>query len=104
MSDRILTGEEIRLAILPLLKKYRAEKAILFGSYARNEADGKSDIDLLIIGGEHFAPTDVFCIADELYRSLAKNVDVYELSEINAGSNLYNTILQRECRLHEVYR
>ena len=32
MSDKILTGDEIRLAILPLLKKYRAEKAILFGS------------------------------------------------------------------------
>lgn len=92
MSDRILTGEEIRLAIIPLLKKYRAEKAILFGSYARNEADGKSDIDLLIIGGEHFVPTDVFCIADDLYRALAKDVDVYELCEINAGSDFYNTI------------
>ena len=69
-----------------LLKKYRAEKAILFGSYARNEADGKSDIDLLIIGGEHFVPTDVFCIADELYRSLGKAVDVYDISEINKGT------------------
>lgn len=92
MSDKILTGEEVRLAIVPLLKKYRAEKAILFGSYARNEADGKSDIDILIIGGEHFAPTDVFCIADELYCALAKNVDVYELCESNAGSDFYSTI------------
>lgn len=92
MSDRVLTGEEIRSAVLPLLKKHRAEKAILFGSYARNEADSKSDIDLLIIGGENFMPTDVFCIADELYRSLAKNVDVYELCEINADSDFYKTI------------
>ena len=92
MPDRVLTGEEIRSAVLPLLKKYRAEKAILFGSYARNEADSKSDIDLLIIGGENFMPTDVFCIADELYRSLAKNVDVYELCEINADSDFYKTI------------
>ena len=94
MSDRILTGEEIRLAILPLLKKYRAEKAILFGSYARNEANGKSDIDLLIIGGEHFVPINVFCITDELYRVLAKNVDVYDLCEINAGPDYYNTIFE----------
>lgn len=82
MSDKILTAEEIRLAILPLLKKYRAEKAILFGSYARNEADAKSDIDLLIIGGEDFIPTDVFCITDKLYRTLAKSVGVYELYEV----------------------
>ena len=92
MSDRILTCTEIRSAVIPLLKKYKAEKAILFGSYARNEADCHSDIDLLVIGGEHFALTDIFCIADELYHALAKNVDVYELCEINADSDLYNTI------------
>ena len=92
MSDKILTAEEIRLAILPLLKKYRAEKAILFGSYARNEADAKSDIDLLIIGGEDFIPTDVFCITDKLYRTLDKSVDVYELCEINTGSDFHNRI------------
>lgn len=79
MSDRVLTIEEIG-------------QAILFGSYARNEADGKSDIDLVIIGGENFEPTDVFGIADKLYRTLAKNVDVYELCEINADTDFYNTI------------
>jgi len=92
MSDRVLTIEEIRQALMPLLRKYRAERAILFGSYARNEANGKSDVDLVIIGGENFEPTDVFCIADELYRALAKNVDVYELCEINTGTDFYNTI------------
>lgn len=92
VSDKILTTEETRLTILPLLKKYRAEKAILFGSYARNEADAKSDIDLLIIGGKDFIPTDVFCIADELYHTLYKSVDVYELREINPGSDFYNRI------------
>ncbi len=89
---RILTGEEIRLAILPLLKKYRAEKAILFGLYSRDEADGESDIDVLIIGGEYFNPTNVFSITDELYRSLGKAVDVYDISEINKGTEFYNTI------------
>jgi len=46
MPDRILTCTEIRSAVIPLLKKYKAKKAILFGSYARNEADCHSDIDL----------------------------------------------------------
>lgn len=92
MSNQILTTEEIRLVILPLLKKCRAEKAILFGSYTRNEADAKSAIDLLIIGGKNFIPTDVFCIADELYCTLDKSVDVYELCEINPGSDFCNRI------------
>ena len=92
MGAQIRSTEGIRLALLSLLKKYRAEKAILFGSYPRNEIDGKSDLDILIIGGEDFIPTDVFCIADELYRTLDKSVDVYELCEINTGSDSHNRI------------
>ena len=34
MSEHIYTLNEIIAAVLPLLKKYKAEKAILFGSYA----------------------------------------------------------------------
>ena len=93
MKEDIYTQGEITACVLPLLKKYHAERAILFGSYARQEADGQSDIDLVVIGGEQFEPTDVFCIADELYTALGKNVDVYELREIDNDSDLYRNIL-----------
>jgi predicted nucleotidyltransferase len=33
----------------PLFKKHGIEKAILFGSHARNEASSHSDIDLILI-------------------------------------------------------
>ena len=74
-------------------------KAVLFGSYARQEATGNSDIDLVVIGGEQFDPTDVFCIADELYGKLGKNVDVYELREINEGTDFYNSIFSEGVRI-----
>lgn len=93
MSEHIYTLDEIFAAVLPLLKKYNAEKAILFGSYARQEADITSDIDLIVVGGEQFDPTDVFCIAEELHCTLKKPVDVYELREITPGTACYNTIL-----------
>ena len=51
MSEQVYTRDEIIGVILPLLKKYRAEGAILFGSYARQEANAQSDIDLVVIGG-----------------------------------------------------
>ena len=94
MSDQIYDQSEIFAAVIPLLKKYRAESAILFGSYARREADAGSDIDLIIVGGENFEPTDVFCIAEELYCALGKAVDVYELRELDRGSVFYNTVLE----------
>ena len=99
MSEHIYSREELIAAILPILQKYRASGAILFGSYARQEANGNSDIDLVVIGGEAFDPTDVFCIADELYRKLRKNVDVYELREINEGTDFYNAIFSEGVRI-----
>lgn len=93
MSDRVYTQDEVFIAVRRLLKKYHAERAILFGSYARQEADASSDIDLIVIGGIKFDPTDVFCIAEELHRTLGKHVDVYELRELNAGSAFYDTVM-----------
>ncbi len=52
MSEHIYSQDEIFAAVLPLLKKYHAEKAILFGSYARQDADAASDIDLIVVRGQ----------------------------------------------------
>lgn len=93
MSEYVYSQSELKYIVLPLLQKYHAERAILFGSYARDEATASSDIDLVIVGGADFDPTDVFCIADELYAATGKAVDVYELREINVGTDFYHTIL-----------
>ncbi len=98
-NEKIYTLNELTQFIAPLIKKYHAERAILFGSYARNEADQYSDVDVMVIGGEKFDPTDIFCIADDLHRITHKNVDVYEKSEINPSSELYNTILTEGVRI-----
>ncbi|MBQ9242979.1 MAG: nucleotidyltransferase domain-containing protein [Proteobacteria bacterium] len=88
----IYTLDEIKKMVLTLIRKYRAEKAILFGSYARQEARADSDIDLMIMGGKDFEPTDIFCVAEDLHRMSGKSVDVYEQREIDAGSVLLNSI------------
>ena len=72
---------------------------ILFGSYARGEATEESDIDIMVLGGKNFDPTDVFCIADELYDLSGKDVDVYEEREINKSSEFYKNILKDGIRL-----
>ena len=99
MSSGVYSKEEIRSHVRPLLRKYHAESAILFGSYARGDAQRQSDIDLVIVGGEQFQPTDVFCIAEELYRALGKNVDVYEQREINADTEFYRNIFREGVRI-----
>ncbi len=95
----VYTIDELRAVIIGLLRKYRADHAILFGSYSRQEADAASDIDLVVIGGTQFDPTNVFCIADDLHRLTGKQVDVYELREINEGTDFYDTIFSEGVRI-----
>ena len=54
MKHRRLTSpvpsiDAIREAFEPVLMKTEATKAILFGSYARGQADEYSDLDLIIV-------------------------------------------------------
>ena len=44
----IYTIEEIRMHIYPIAEKYHLKAVYLFGSYARGEANERSDIDLLV--------------------------------------------------------
>jgi len=55
----MFTIKEIKEKSVPIAKKYGVKKLSLFGSYARGEADEKSDVDFLfekgkILGLEYF--------------------------------------------------
>jgi hypothetical protein len=94
MNTQVYTRKELQDMICPLVRKYDATDALLFGSYARSEATPESDIDVIIIGGKNFDCLNIFAIADELYEASGKNVDVYEISELKAGSPLYNNVMR----------
>ena len=48
MEKSVLTIEEIRSALAEICKDSSVNRIWLFGSYARNEADSESDIDLIV--------------------------------------------------------
>ena len=85
MRDKVYTKDELRAMILPLLDRYHMQSASLFGSYARDNADKNSDIDVLLFGNDEFRALDVFGVAEELHRISGKHVDVYEISELKDG-------------------
>lgn len=99
MKPAVYALEDIISVVTNLLRKYNAESAILFGSYAREEATESSDIDLLVIGGPHFDLTDVFALADDLHRATGKDVDVYEVCEISQNSALYQSIINEGVKI-----
>ena len=85
----ILARSEIEGAIRALLKKYHAEYALLFGSYARGDATANSDIDLVVVGGTDFRARDIFAFGEELRQLTHKDVDAFEIRELNVGTPFY---------------
>jgi predicted nucleotidyltransferase len=49
MDNAVLTPDELRVKLAPLLRGRPVRQVILFGSRARGEADAFSDTDLLIV-------------------------------------------------------
>lgn len=94
MSDCVFTIKDIVRLVKPVAEKYGVKAVYLFGSYARGEADENSDLDFLVFGGEDFKLTMIFALAEDLRGILKKNVDVFEISEINKDSDFYNTIMK----------
>lgn len=72
MNDNISTLKDIESLIRPIVKKYKIKEIYLFGSYARGEANGDSDLDFLVLGGEDLKLTMIFAFAEELREVLKK--------------------------------
>lgn len=94
MNNHILTIRDIENLVKPIAEKYKVKEIYLFGSYARGEADGSSDLDFLVFDGENFKLTMIFSLVEDLRKVLKKDVDVFEINEINKDSNFYNVIMK----------
>lgn len=98
-DNKILSIEEINTTVRKLLDKYNADYALLFGSYARGEANSLSDIDLVVFGGKDFNPTDIFAFGEELRLITGKKADVFEIREIEIQSPIYHNIMKEGVKI-----
>ncbi len=94
MKKEIFTLDKIASIVKPLAKAYAIDAVYLFGSYARGEADENSDLDFLVMGGKNFKRTRIFAFGEDLRELLQKDVDVFEISEINVGTPFYNAVMR----------
>lgn len=93
---KILSFEEIVKTVKPIADKYKIQAIYLFGSYARKEQTEESDLDFLVYGGEDFKLTRILSLAEELRKELKKDVDVFEIREVNRNSDFYKTIMKEK--------
>ena len=67
---------QIRKIAIPILKQHGAEFAGVFGSYARGEANAKSDIDLLVRLSEPLSLIELVGLERELSDALGIKTDI----------------------------
>lgn len=92
MSEKVYTIKEIKLILKDILKNFAVKKAILFGSYAKNTPTSKSDIDLVIDSEGKLLNINFYGLLEELVETMGKNIDLFEISEIQKNSKIYNDI------------
>lgn len=93
----VLSIQEIESAFRPVLQTAGALKAILYGSYARGEADEYSDIDLIIVANTERRFVDRYEDFWPLVKHAAKSVDllVYTPSELEEMIRRHNPFIAR---------
>ena len=87
----------IRAKILPILTSHRCRRAGLFGSAARGEMHGESDIDILVELPDGLSLVDVCRISREMEDALGHKVDLVEYATIKPA--LRRHILAEEVRI-----
>lgn len=100
----MLSVDEIKTYILPIVQKYPIDRVILYGSYARGEATDMSDIDLVVDSGGKMRNTKIFTLGGELLGVLPVRVDVYDMLEIANPSAMYDNIQKDGVIVYEAAR
>ena len=94
-----MSATEIEMCIKQLVRRYGAEYALLFGSYARGDATEDSDVDVVVVGGPNFRKLNIFAFAEDLRMMTGKTVDAFEICELDEGTPFYNAVMNEGKRI-----
>ena len=93
------TIAEIKAKLTPVFKEYNVKNAVLFGSYAKNTADEKSDIDICVDSGLN--GLSFFGLLEDVCTSVNCQVDLIDVIDIDENSRIYNEIQKTGVVIYE---
>ncbi len=86
MSEKVYTIDEIKNMLEEILKDKPVYKVTLFGSYAKQKATKKSDIDLIIDTNSELKGFALLKLIYQISEKLQKQIDGFEQYEIIENS------------------
>lgn len=101
MTTKIYTLEDIKQMLKEVLKNTEVERAILFGSYAKDNPTEQSDIDILIDSNGKIKGLKYFAIIEMIRQKFDKDVDVIEKAEIDKDSKIEKEIKRTGIVIYE---
>ena len=87
MTEKVYTIDEIRAIVTPIAQRHRVTKMYLFGSYARGEADEKSDIDIRIDAENLNTLFELGGLYADLEMALNKSLDLITTQALRQNIN-----------------
>ena len=92
MDSALISVEEIKEKMIPILKNYPVKRAILFGSFAKGEANSTSDIDLYIDTNGKLRGLDFVGLLEILVATLGIDIDWIDKSHVDTNSLIIQEI------------
>ena len=90
MTETVYTTQQIKTILQPVFADYNVEKSVLFGSYAKGQADKRSDVDILADSG--LKGLVFFGLLEDVTTSLDKNIDLIDVTQVAKNSSIDNEI------------
>jgi uncharacterized protein len=85
-KDEVTNLQRLQSILVPILKQYGVRRAGIFGSTARNEANNKSDIDILIYLKKNASLLDLAGLKVDLEDATGRTIDLVEYKMIRPES------------------
>ena len=96
------TVDEIKRRIAPVARKYRLAAVYLFGSYARGEATGESDVDLLVdLRGSTAHGFLLGALYTDLEEALERSIDLVTVASLETPTTRRGQLRFREAVARE---
>ncbi|MBO4668257.1 MAG: nucleotidyltransferase domain-containing protein [Bacilli bacterium] len=95
----ILSIDDIKKIVNQVLSQHEVEYCYLFGSYARGEAEEKSDVDLIV--ATDITGMDFFGLCEYLREALHKKVDLLNLAQLNNNQQLLYEVLKDGIKIYQ---